>query len=149
MMGVYNTRNVSEPSSGIKLTAYSCICWLLHRIYFWFPLCFKNVYLCLQMSVLYPQSSQTIYGGQSLQNYIRRTVTTISSPVARLLKQASDSLWLLEGSVIGPHIMPVQQCPVPLSIQQTTASADDTVCGTRHVTVPTWCTSTLLVPSCK
>ena len=22
----------SEPSSGIKLTAYSCICWLLHRI---------------------------------------------------------------------------------------------------------------------
>jgi len=23
----------SEPSSGIKLTAYSCICWLFHRIY--------------------------------------------------------------------------------------------------------------------
>jgi len=24
----------SEPSSGIKLTAYSCICWLFHRIYY-------------------------------------------------------------------------------------------------------------------
>ena len=24
----------SEPSSGITLTAYSCICWLFHRIYF-------------------------------------------------------------------------------------------------------------------
>ena len=36
------------------------------------------------------------------------TVTTISSPVARLMKQASDGLRLLEGSVIGPHIMPVQ-----------------------------------------
>jgi len=23
-----------EPSSGIKLTAYSCICWLFHRIYY-------------------------------------------------------------------------------------------------------------------
>jgi len=23
----------SEPSSGIKLTAYSCICWLFHRIH--------------------------------------------------------------------------------------------------------------------
>jgi len=37
-----------------------------------------------------------------------RTVTTISIPVARLLKQASDGLRLLEGSVIGSHIMPVQ-----------------------------------------
>ena len=35
MMGVYNTRNMySEPSSGIKLTAYSCICWLFHSIYY-------------------------------------------------------------------------------------------------------------------
>ena len=35
MMGVKNTRNMqSEPSSGIKLTAYSCICWLFHRIYY-------------------------------------------------------------------------------------------------------------------
>ena len=25
----------SEPSSGIKLTAYSCICWLFHRIQWW------------------------------------------------------------------------------------------------------------------
>ena len=24
----------SEPSSGIKLIAYSCICWLFHRIYY-------------------------------------------------------------------------------------------------------------------
>ena len=24
----------SEPSSGIKLTAYSCVCWLFHRIYY-------------------------------------------------------------------------------------------------------------------
>ena len=24
----------SEPSSGIKLTAYSCICWLFHRIHY-------------------------------------------------------------------------------------------------------------------
>ena len=24
----------SEPNSGIKLTAYSCICWLFHRIYY-------------------------------------------------------------------------------------------------------------------
>ena len=24
----------SEPSSGIKLTAYSCSCWLFHRIYY-------------------------------------------------------------------------------------------------------------------
>ena len=24
----------SEPSSGIKLTAYSCICWFFHRIYY-------------------------------------------------------------------------------------------------------------------
>ena len=24
----------SEPSSGINLTAYSCICWLFHRIYY-------------------------------------------------------------------------------------------------------------------
>ena len=24
----------SEPRSGIKLTAYSCICWLFHRIYY-------------------------------------------------------------------------------------------------------------------
>ena len=24
----------SEPSSGIKLTAYICICWLFHRIYY-------------------------------------------------------------------------------------------------------------------
>ena len=24
----------SEPSGGIKLTAYSCICWLFHRIYY-------------------------------------------------------------------------------------------------------------------
>ena len=24
----------SEPSSGIKLTAYSCICWLFHRVYY-------------------------------------------------------------------------------------------------------------------
>ena len=24
----------SEPSSGIKLTAYSCTCWLFHRIYY-------------------------------------------------------------------------------------------------------------------
>ena len=23
----------SEPSGGIKLTAYSCICWLFHRMY--------------------------------------------------------------------------------------------------------------------
>ena len=35
MMGVYNTRNMqSEPSSGIKLIAYSSICWLFHRIYY-------------------------------------------------------------------------------------------------------------------
>jgi len=35
MMGVYNARNMySEPSSGIKLTAYSCVCWLFHRIYY-------------------------------------------------------------------------------------------------------------------
>ena len=27
----------SEPSSGIKLTAYSCICWLFHRIEVIFP----------------------------------------------------------------------------------------------------------------
>jgi len=33
MMGVYGTRNMqSERSSEIKLTVYSCICWLFHRI---------------------------------------------------------------------------------------------------------------------
>ena len=32
MMGVQNTRNMQcEASSGIQLTAYSCICWLFHR----------------------------------------------------------------------------------------------------------------------
>ena len=37
MMGVYNARNMqSEPSSGIKLPAYSCICWLFHRIQYCF-----------------------------------------------------------------------------------------------------------------
>lgn len=41
-----------------------------------------------------------------ISNYILRTVT-ISSPVARLMKQASDDLRLFEGFVIGPHIMPV------------------------------------------
>jgi hypothetical protein len=41
----------------------------------------------------------------------------------------------------------VAQCQVPLSfLQQTTASADDTVLSTRHVTVPTWCTSTHSLP---
>ena len=42
-----------------------------------------------------------------ISNYILKTVTTISSPVARLLKQASDGLRLLAGSVNGPRIMPV------------------------------------------
>jgi hypothetical protein len=33
IMGIYGTRNMwSERSSEIKLTAYSCVCWLLHRI---------------------------------------------------------------------------------------------------------------------
>ena len=43
-----------------------------------------------------------------VSNCIPRTVATISGPVARLLKQASDGLRLLEGPGICPHIMPVQ-----------------------------------------
>ena len=31
---IKHPKHVSEPSSGIKLTAYSCICWLFHGIYY-------------------------------------------------------------------------------------------------------------------
>ena len=85
-------------------------------------LCFKNVNLCLEMFV-------------RLSDYILRAVTTISSPVVRLLKQASDGLQLLEGSVISPHIMPVQHNTEShcLFISSKTASADDIVLSTHHI----------------
>ena len=31
---VKHPKLVEEPSNGIKLTAYSCICWLFHRVYY-------------------------------------------------------------------------------------------------------------------
>lgn len=70
-----------------------------------------------------------------LSNYILRMVTTISNPVVRLLKQASDGLRLLEGSVTGPCITPVRHNTEShrLFINSKTAGADDIVLNMHHI----------------